>query len=55
MLMLKYDGGRVQTDSEYKLIILLIYLVRTIRMWNIKNHMYRAGSHELQIPTQEVV
>jgi len=23
--MLKYERGRVQTDSEYKLIILLIY------------------------------
>jgi len=29
--MLKYDEERVQTDSEYKLTILLIYLVRTIK------------------------
>jgi len=26
-----YNEGRVQTDSKYKLNILLIYLVRTIR------------------------
>jgi len=43
--------GRVQTDDEYKLLILLIYLSRTIERETIKNHMHRAGSHEIQIPT----
>jgi len=50
--MLKYERGRVQTDDEYKLLFLLIYLSRTIEYETIKNHMHRAGSHEIQIPTQ---
>jgi len=45
--MLKYERGRVQTDGEYKLLILLIYLSRTI-----KSHMHHAGSYEIQIPTE---
>ena len=45
--MLKYEWGRVQTDGEYKLLILLIYLSRTI-----KSHMHHAGSYEIQIPTE---
>jgi len=52
--VLEYDGdneGRVQTDNEYKLTILLIYLVRTIKMFHIRNHMHCAGSHEFPIPT----
>jgi len=43
--MLKYERGRVQTDGEYKLLILLIYLSRTIEWETIKNHMHHAGSH----------
>jgi len=46
--MLKYERGRVQTDGEYKLLILLIYLSRT--METIKSHMHHAGLHEIQIP-----
>jgi len=42
-------GERVQTDGEYKLLILLIYLSRTIECETIKNHMHRAGSHEIPI------
>jgi len=48
---LKYERGRVQTDGEYKLLILLIYLSRTIECETIKNLMHCAGSHEIQIPT----
>ena len=43
--MLKYERGRVQTDGEYKLLILLTYLSRTIEWETIKNHMHHAGSH----------
>ena len=52
--LLEYDGdneGRVQTDNEYKLTIPLIYLVRTIKMFHIRNHMHHAGLHEFPIPT----
>jgi len=47
--VLKHKLGRVQTDGEYKLLILLIYLSRTIECETIKDHMHRAGSHEVQI------
>jgi len=56
--VLEYDGdneGRVQMDNEYKLTILLIYLVRTIKMFHIRNHMHHAGSHEFPIPTRTAV
>jgi len=46
-------GERVQTDGECKLLILLIYLSRTIECETIKNHMHRAGSHEIQIPISD--
>ena len=49
---MKYERGRVQTDDEYKLLILLIYLSRTIEHETIKNHMHHAGLHEIQIPTE---
>jgi len=40
-------------DNKYKLTILLIYLVRTIKMFHIRNHMHCAGSHEFPIPTEQ--
>ena len=51
--VLKYEQGsiRLQTDGEYKLLILLIDLSRTIECETLKNHMHRAGSHKIQIPT----
>jgi len=45
--MLKYERGRVQTDGEYK----YLFYLYTIECETIKNHMHRAGSHEIQIPT----
>jgi len=39
-------------DGEYKLLILLTYLSRTIEWETLKNHMHHAGSHEIQIPTE---
>jgi len=47
---LKYEWGRVQTDGEYKLLILLIYLSRTIECETIKITCIME-SHEIQIPT----
>jgi len=46
-LLLKYERGRVQTDDEYK----YLFYLYTIECETIKNHMHRAGSHEIQIPT----
>ena len=46
--MLKYEQGKVQMNGDYKLLTLLIYLSRTIECEITKNHMHRAGSHELQ-------
>ena len=41
----------LQIDSEYKITILLIYLFQAIESETISNHMHRAGSHQIQIPT----
>ena len=46
--MLKYEQGKVQMNGDYKLLTLLIYLSRTIECEITKNHMHRAGLHELQ-------
>jgi len=51
-ILLKYKQGGVQTDGKYKLLILLIYLSRTLKSETIKNHMHHAGSHE--IPTHTI-
>jgi len=53
--VLKYEQRsiRLQTDGEYKLLILLIDLSRTIECETLKNYMHRAGSHEIQIPTHD--
>jgi len=40
-------GYRVQTDSEYKLIILL----ENNKNVKQENHIHHTGSHEIQIPT----
>ena len=41
----------LQTDGEYKITILLIYLFQTIESETISNYMHRAGLHQIQIPT----
>jgi len=41
--------ARLQTDGEYKITTLLIYLFQTIESETISNHMHRAGSHQIQI------
>jgi len=53
-ILLKYEQGRVQTDGEYKLLILLIYLSRTLKSETMKNHMHYVGSYEIQIPTHTI-
>jgi len=35
----------------FTVTMLLIYLFRTIKMWNIRNYIHCSGSHEIQIPT----
>jgi len=46
--------ARLQTDGEYKITTLLIYLFQTIGSETISNHMHCAGSHQIQIPTIEL-
>jgi len=44
---------RLQTDGEYKITTLLLYLFQTIGSETISNHMHRTGSHQIQIPTHK--
>ena len=49
--VLKYEQGsiRLQTDGEYKLLILLIDLSRTIECETLKNHIQAGGCQVLLI------